>query len=179
MSKEKIGFFGGSFNPVTNAHIKLIKSVIIKEKLDKVYFVPMGNLYEKQGLIDFKHRKNMIKLAIENEEKIDILDFLNDINHKMYAIDTFKLIDEKFKNADRYFIMGTDNYDKITNWKDAEALKDNYKYIVLDRKTESDTKEISSTIVRNKIINKESIEDLVPNKVKSYIYKNNLYNSNW
>lgn len=75
--------------------------------------------------------------------------------------------------------MGTDNYDKITNWKDAEALKDNYKYIVLDRKTESDTKEISSTIVRNKIINKESIEDLVPNKVKSYIYKNNLYNSNW
>ena len=39
----KIGFFGGCFNPPTNAHIALAKEAIIQSKLDKVIFVPMGD----------------------------------------------------------------------------------------------------------------------------------------
>ena len=50
---EKIGFFGGCFNPVTKAHVELIREVIEKENLDKVYFVPMGDFYENQDLISF------------------------------------------------------------------------------------------------------------------------------
>lgn len=175
MNKKKIGFFGGCFNPLTNAHVNLIKDVIKKENLDKVYFVPMGNSYEKEELIEFSHRKNMINLAIENEEKMGVLDFLDKIDKKMYAIDTFKLIDEKFKDAERYFIMGTDNYEKINNWKDANSLKNNYKYIILDRNTPSNTKDISSSTVRNKIKQKEKIDELVPEKIKTYIYNNKLY----
>lgn len=174
MNKEKIGFFGGCFNPLTNAHVNLIKDIIEKENLNKVYFVPMGNSYEKDELIDFSHRKNMLDLAIENETKMGVLDFLGNIKQKMYAIDTFKLIDEKFKNAERYFIMGTDNYEKINTWKGSEILK-NYNYIVLDRNTPSNTKEISSSTVRNRIKQNEKIDELVPEKVKTYIYKNKLY----
>lgn len=175
LNKEKIGFFGGCFNPLTYAHINLIKNVIEKEKLDKVYFVPMGNNYDKNELIDFSHRKNMIDLAIENEEKMGVLDFLDKIEHKMYAIDTFKLIDEKFKLAERYFIMGTDNFEKINNWKDSEKLKSDYKYIILDRNTPSNTKEISSSTVRKNIKENKKIDELVPEKVMTYIYNNKLY----
>lgn len=174
MNKEKVGFFGGCFNPLTNAHINLIKNVIEKENLDKVYFVPMGNNYEKEDLIDFKHRVNMLNLVAEKEEKIEILDFLGNINKKMYAIDTFKILDEKFPNVDRFFIMGTDNYEKINSWKNFEMLK-NYNYIVLDRNTPSNTKEISSSTVRNKIKKNEKIDKLVPEEVKKYIYNNKLY----
>ncbi len=174
MNKEKVGFFGGCFNPLTNAHINLIKNVIEKENLDKVYFVPMGNSYEKEDLIDFKHRANMLNLVAEKEEKIEILDFLGNINKKMYAIDTFKILDEKFPNVDRFFIMGTDNYEKLNSWKNFEMLK-NYNYIVLDRNTPSNTKEISSSTVRNKIKKNEKIDKLVPEEVKKYIYNNKLY----
>lgn len=174
MNKEKVGFFGGCFNPLTNAHINLIKNVIEKENLDKVYFVPMGNSYEKEDLIDFKHRVNMLNLVAEKEEKIEILDFLGNINKKMYAIDTFKILDEKFPNVDRFFIMGTDNYEKLNSWKNFEMLK-NYNYIVLDRNTPSNTKEISSSTVRNKIKKNEKIDKLVPEEVKKYIYNNKLY----
>ena len=49
---EKVGFFGGSFNPPTNAHLEIAKTALEEMELDKVYFVPMGNTYKKPGLID-------------------------------------------------------------------------------------------------------------------------------
>ncbi len=47
MNKKKLGFFGGSFNPVTIAHINLIKKAIKEFNLDKVYFIPMNDYYKK------------------------------------------------------------------------------------------------------------------------------------
>lgn len=44
---ERIGFFGGCFNPPTIAHIELIENTIKENNLDKVYFVPMGDQYPK------------------------------------------------------------------------------------------------------------------------------------
>ena len=53
---KKIGFFGGSFNPVTYAHINLAKQIISECNLDKLFFIPIGDFYEKQ--------KNYILLLI-------------------------------------------------------------------------------------------------------------------
>jgi len=170
---KKLGFFGGCFNPITNAHLNLIREVISKENLEKVYFVPMGNLYEKQGLISIEHRIKMLELAFENEPKIDILNISN-TNKKMCAIDTFKIIDEKFSNVERYFIMGSDNYKKITDWKNSEELLKNYKYIILDREN-GKNKNISSSIIRKKISLDENVEELIPIKVYEYIKQKNLY----
>ena len=65
MNKKRIGFFGGCFNPVTIAHINLIKETIEKCELDKVYFVPMGDFYLKPELIPAKYRYEMLKLRIK------------------------------------------------------------------------------------------------------------------
>ena len=43
----KLGFFGGCFNPPTIAHLEIALKAIEIEKLDKVYFVPMGDYYKK------------------------------------------------------------------------------------------------------------------------------------
>lgn len=59
----RIGFFGGSFNPPTNAHITLAKSAIKICNLEKVIFVPVGDFYEKKDLISGIHRYNMLKIA--------------------------------------------------------------------------------------------------------------------
>lgn len=169
---ERIGFFGGCFNPLTVAHILLIKQVIRQENLAKVYFVPMGDWYPKKDLISLEHRKRMLELALEKEEKLEILELANP-TQKTYAIDTFEKIEKQFPEADRFFIMGTDNYEKMKTWKDQEKLQ-KYQYIVLDRKA-GKTKNISSTIVRKKIKKQESFEDFVPSQIINYIKENNLY----
>lgn len=170
---ERLGFFGGCFNPVTKAHVSLIKDVIKKNDLDKVYFVPMGDLYSKEDLIPAKHRIAMLEFALQNEDKMEILDISNN-NSKMSAIDSFKLIDEKFKNCERFFIMGSDNYKKIPNWKESEKLMKDYKYIILDREN-GENKGISSSVVREKIKSDEFADDLISDKVVEYIKNNNLY----
>lgn len=170
--KNRIGFFGGCFNPITNAHVGLIKQVIEKEHLEKVYFVPMGDWYAKEELISLEHRMNMLSLAFEKENKMEILNISNG-KSKTCAIDTFQIIDEAFPKAERFFIMGSDNYKQIHTWKNAEKLNQ-YRYIVLDREQGS-LKNVSSSLVRNKIKQGQKIENLLPNQVLKYIEQKKLY----
>lgn len=183
---KRLGFFGGCFNPPTIAHIKLIEKAIEEANLDKVYFVPMGNLYEKEGLVDEKHRINMLNLAIKNNPKLDISNIQIEAKRKTYAIDTFKLINNTFIDSENFFIMGSDNFKKIKLWKYAEELIENYNYIILDRgnlvdknviivKSDENLKEISSSLVREKIKKNDNIDNLLVEDVKNYILENKLY----
>lgn len=167
---ENIGFFGGCFNPPTIAHIELIEKAIQEYNLDKVYFVPMGDLYKKEELISAFHRVNMLKLAFKGNNKLDIL--LTSVNSKktLQAIDTFKIIEKEFPETNNFFIMGSDNFEKIKFWKNSEELLNNYQYIILKRENN-----ISSSIVREKIRNNENTKNLILKDVEQYILDNKLY----
>ncbi len=65
----KIGFFGGCFNPPTNAHINLAIKVLKESNLDKLIFVPVGDFYQKQDLVSEEHRYNMLKIACMRTRK--------------------------------------------------------------------------------------------------------------
>lgn len=115
---SKIGFFGGCFNPPTIAHFEIVKNSLEKFKLDKVVVVPMGDKYQKKDLIIFEHRFNMLKKMFEDYSNVEISDMQRDQKEVSYAIDCFREIDNKYKNDERLFIMGLDNYTKMNMWKD-------------------------------------------------------------
>ena len=115
---KKIGFFGGSFNPPTLAHFEIVKSALKEFNLDKVIVVPMGDKYEKQDLISFEDRYNMLLKMFENEEKVEISRMQANQKEVSYAIDCFSKIDKDYSSDERYFIMGLDNFSKIETWKE-------------------------------------------------------------
>lgn len=160
--------------------------------MDEIIFVPVGDYYEKNGLITSKHRYNMLKLAIENIKEMEIETIAIESTIKLYAIDTFKLIKEKYKNDDIYFIMGSDNYRKMPTWKNYKDLITNNKIIVIERERSEirnnsceniinfipkKIETISSTEIRKMIKNKEDekVKKYVNENVYKYIQKNNLY----
>ena len=97
---EKIGFFGGCFNPPTNIHIELANNLVKTKKLDKVIFVPVNDSYIKNGLISAEHRLNMIKLAIKDNNKLEVDDIEIKEDKKLFAVDAFELINQNIlKNA--------------------------------------------------------------------------------
>ncbi len=197
----KIGFFGGSFNPVTNAHINLALNIIEKYSFDKIVFVPVGNYYEKKGLIDEKHRFNMLKLATEKYENIEVSDIELGQKSVFYATDIFSILKQKYSNDNIYFIMGADNLYSMILWKDFENIVKDYKYIVIERgilncqnliqanetfkKYNTNFLPIenkqysnnSSTYVRKAIENGqvENIEEYINPEVYRYIKQNELY----
>lgn len=169
---EKIGFFGGCFNPPTNIHIKIANNLIKTKKLDKVIFVPVNDSYIKSGLISAEHRLNMIKLAIKDNNKLEVDDIETKENKKLFAVDAFELINQKYsKKCEVYFIMGSDNFEKMSKWKDYNKIKDQ-KYIVIKR----DKNEISSTKIREMIANNNSeVQEYLSKEVYKYIEQNKLY----
>lgn len=186
----KIGFFGGSFNPPTIAHLDLVKKAIQKYQLDKVYFVPVNNFYPKEDLLDIRQRINMLEIICSQETKISVSDIEVENDRLLKAIDIFEIIEKKFQGNDIYFLMGEDNYLKMSSWSNYEKLL-KYKYIVFQRKRESSINKenvlyinsvenlnISSSIIREKIKNNESIADLVTSDIEKYIKENKLYIKN-
>ena len=169
---EKIGFFGGCFNPPTNIHIELANNLIKEGKSDKVVFVPVNDSYVKNGLISANHRVNMIKLAIKGYNNLEVDDIEIKENKKLFAVNAFELITKKYsKNCEIFFIMGSDNFEKMHNWKAYNKIKDQ-KYIVIKR----DKNEISSTKIRKMIAgNDKNVKKYLPEEVYKYIKENKLY----
>ena len=169
---EKIGFFGGCFNPPTNIHIELANNLIKTKKLDKVIFIPVNDTYIKNGLISAEHRLNMLKLAIKDYNNLEVDDIEIQENRKLFAVDAFELIKQKYsKICEPFFIMGSDNFEKMINWKDYNKIKDQ-KYIVIKR----DKNVISSTKIREMIAKNDSeAQKYLSREVYKYIEQNKLY----
>ena len=62
----KIGVYVGSFNPVHIGHIHIVNYLIDNNYLDKVIIIPTKGYWDKDNLIDLKHRINMLKY-LEND----------------------------------------------------------------------------------------------------------------
>ena len=200
---ENIAFYGGSFNPPTNIHLQIAKNVLKQLNMDKVYFVPVGNYYQKNELIDVKHRLNMLNIMCENQDKMYVSDITLNEKNNLKAIDVFKMLKEKYSNDNAYFIMGSDNFIKITEWKNFEELVENYKIIIVKRdnvdinkiilenrileinknnffiiNSEDTQNKVDSTEVRRKIKNSENIDKYLNKKISEYIVQNGLYLDN-
>lgn len=173
---ERVGFFGGCFNPPTNIHINIANNLIKQGKLDKVIFIPVNDYYNKEELIEAKHRYNMLKIIIGNHKNLEVDDIEIKENRKLFAVDAFELIADDYSSyyyKDNIFmIMGSDNYKSMPTWKNYSRIKDKYNYIIIDR----NEKEISSTQIRKMIKNddRKALEYL-PKEVCNYIKENNLY----
>ena len=129
----KIGFFGGSFNPPTYAHISIAQTSIERIGLNKVFFVPIGKSYNKPDLIDEKFRYEMLELL--KDEKIDVEDIELNRDCGFSTLEAFRLIEKKYKNKDThiFYIMGADNFEKLPNWKDSKQLIENFEYLIFER----------------------------------------------
>lgn len=194
----KIGFFGGCFNPPTNAHINLAIKALKECKLDKVIFVPIGDFYNKKDLALGIHRYNMLKIACRGLANIEVSDLEINIKESLCATDAFRLIEQNYPKTDIYFIMGADNFIDIANWKNSDELIKKYKYIVLDRENIEIEKYANKNLKMNKdnffIIRNEGYrscsssefrknfkeekkydKEIIADEVLDYIIENNLF----
>ena len=186
----RIGFFGGSFNPPTIAHVNLCKEAIEKCGLDKIYIVPVSDMYKKKNLSPYKFRSKMLEIALKDVKNIEVSNIEERLERNICAVEAFEIIENIYPNDDIYFLMGMDNYKKIDSWKEYEKLK-KYKYIVFERENDEvpknietqetififakNVKNISSTKVRELILNGENTSHLINKDVEDYIINNNLY----
>jgi nicotinate-nucleotide adenylyltransferase len=188
----KIGLLGGTFNPIHLGHLALAQEAWHVLKLDKVIFIPANRSPFKENIpLESKaDRLDMLRLALEGEERFKISTFELDKEGLSYSVDTIKHFkDEYGKEAELFFITGADSLRSLNKWKGVDKLLKLATFVVATRpgfKREGKLKDkvelinipaidISSTMIRERVLSGEPIDQLVPPQVATYIEERGLY----
>ena len=182
----RIGIYGGTFNPVHHGHLILARQALEEFKLDRLVFVPAAESPFKiqNHSAPAGDRLAMLRLAIAGEDRFSVDPLEIDRGGISYSIDTVKMFRNRDPGAELFFLVGEDNADRLTEWHRFEELKKLVCFVVLSRSEDFQSPEypvvqrrieISSTEIRNRVANQESITYLVPESVKHYIEQHQLY----
>jgi len=122
--------YGGSFNPPTKAHQKIIKKIMELESCENLIILPVGDDYQKPYLASFSHRYEMLKLLISYDKHI----IISDIEQKNPYQGTLKSLDILKKTYKKLsFVIGSDQLDKLHTWIDYQTLLASYPFVILQR----------------------------------------------
>ncbi|MBI3016736.1 MAG: nicotinate-nucleotide adenylyltransferase [Deltaproteobacteria bacterium] len=125
MHYQKVGIFGGTFDPIHNGHLRVALHIEEKLKLNHIYFVPAYRSPYKtdESFAAPHHRSEMVKRAIIPFPHFSVSEF--ELNKKgvSYTIDTLKHYQGLLSpDAELYFILGTDAFLGIAQWKQVADL---------------------------------------------------------
>ena len=196
----RVGIFGGSFDPVHNEHIALVKHAIESLQLDKLIVMPAYAPPHKQGkrLTSDKVRLELCKLAFENIDKVEVSDYEIRQQGTSYTYLTCRYFKALYQSATLYFLVGTDMLRNFPTWKNPSDILQNATLAVCARAekqgwAESENakffqqfkqnfvtidyngKAVSSTEIRVLAGAGMDLTPFMPQKVAEYIHKNKLY----
>lgn len=196
---QKIGLLGGSFDPVHNAHLALARAAYEQLHLSSVRLIPAGNTWQKRrSLTPARHRLAMLKLALEflgPWAEIDEIETQR--SGPTYTIETLDALEQIHGKQNWFWIMGTDQLANFCSWHRWEELTKRLTLAVAIRaktpwqipsslaalkprikKISMPTSEVSSTEIRNRILQQQSVAQLVPAPIAQYIASHQLYQKN-
>jgi nicotinate-nucleotide adenylyltransferase len=187
-----IGLFFGSFNPIHIGHMVLANYMASFTELEQVWFVvsPHNPLKEKSSLLNQNQRLHMVNLAIGDNTKLKSSNIEFGLSQPSYTIHTLAHLKEKYPQHRFSLIMGEDNLESFTKWKNYEEILKNHCLYVYPRPnsnsgdlkthpnviiTEAPLMDISSTMIRKAIKDKKDVSFFVPLAVWHYLDEMSFY----
>ena len=194
---KRLGIMGGTFDPIHYGHLVTAEAARTRFQLDQVVFVPSGRPPHKQhGTTDAQDRLVMTQMAIVTNPGFDLSDIEARREGYSYSIDTVREFYDLYgPDLELFFITGADAILGINTWKDADELVNMCTFIAASRPGfdltelnklplnwlehirlfEIPALAISSTDIRRRVLQGDSIKYLLPEPVEHYILRHGLY----
>jgi len=198
---ERIGIYGGTFNPPHIGHIRAAEYALKALKLDKLLLIPTCISPHKpieENAPSDRQRLEMLELAVKDIPGVQVCDMEIARGGISYTWQTIDALKAQYPQAELVLLMGTDMFLCFEKWKNYGMILENAQLAVLCRRGKEDTaalerkrceleaeggriclldnpvNEISSTDLRRMLIFECAEPFLLP-AVKDYIYENALY----
>lgn len=187
---ERIGIFGGSFDPPHLGHLIIGELAQEQLKLDKVIFVPAYKSPHKinSTTASSLHRLAMTRIAIKGNEKFEVSDFEVNKKNVSYTVNTMKYFSHLYSGSEIFLIVGNDSLHQFSSWKDPEGIRSIVTLAVFPRRgfehmieekgsiiLRAPLIEIASSDIRLRIKSGRTVRYLLPEKVEEYINANRIY----
>lgn len=186
ISSEKIGLFGGSFDPIHHGHLILARDAMESLGLNRVIFVPANVSPHKLARppVAARLRCEMVAAAISGEPRFSMDACEADREGPSFAVDTVRLMQRRFPQAKIFYFIGEDNVPALHTWREIDELMKMASFVVLARgdlepiegfPVISRNIDISSTDIRNRIARGLSVRYLLPDAVCAILARHQLY----
>ena len=200
---ERIGIYGGTFNPPHIGHLRGAAQAIEALGLDKLILIPDRIAPHKQipsGSPSPEQRLEMIRIAASHYEKMEVSDIELRREGPSYSYITVAQIHERYPGAKLYLLMGTDMFTSFLSWRNPEEIMKNAALAVMSRGEKGEKEAIEAqkqtikamgyeaAVVENKVTVISSTQmrrllafrcagDLLPEGVLDYIREYRLYDT--
>lgn len=193
---KKVGFFGGSFDPIHLGHLEMAKELRMLRKLDEIWFSPafLSPFKLQSEPESAKNRLEMVRLAIQDQPFFFLYDQEAKKQSPSYTIDTIRQLIREYPHH-FYLIISDESVPGFFHWKEAKELVRLAPVIVGSRLgidppadgdqaickalkmgwTPTHSFDISSTEIRRLLKKGEDCSRYLPRNVLDFIYQNHLY----
>ncbi|HUC80517.1 MAG TPA: nicotinate (nicotinamide) nucleotide adenylyltransferase [Flavisolibacter sp.] len=186
-----IGLYFGSFNPIHTGHLIIANHVLNETSLQKIWFVvsPQNPFKPSSTLLNEYDRLHLVQIAIDNDDRLKASEIEFSLPKPSYTAHTLTYLQEKYPTHQFTILMGSDSFQNLEKWKNAETIIKNYPIVVYNRPGFEVTNtlgadvtimnapllEISATYIRECLQQGKSIKYLVPETVEAEIEKSGFY----
>ena len=192
---RRLGIFGGTFDPVHQAHVALAEAALVELRLDLVLWIPAGQPWQKdRALTPAEHRVAMVQGAIAHEPRFALDRIEVQRSGASYTLDTVRALSAAQAGTQWFLLIGQDQYTALHTWRDWRTLLGLVVLAVANRPGETrgpdpevqsfphrmvplPMLDISSTDIRRRVGQGADISHLVPPLVARYIETHGLYRS--
>lgn len=193
---NKVGIFGGAFNPIHNGHTALVRAASEALKLRETLIIPTAvSPHKKREGASFEERMEMCGIVFGGEAGYTVSDIEQKLGAPNYTIHTVRALKDIYpKDTEFYLILGGDMLFYFEHWYRNEALRKECRVVAAARENDSYTDlveyanelgrvkvlnlpviEVSSSEIREKIRRGESTAGLLDGRVRAYIDERGLY----
>lgn len=187
---KRIGILGGTFDPPHIGHLLIAEEVRIALQLDEIWFMPANEPpHKEKAMTTGNDRITMLNKAIESNPAFKVNNIELERMGKSFTFDTMKVLKNDYPHTVFYFIIGADMVEYLPYWEKIDELVKLVKFVGVKRpgfilktpypliEIDIPLMEISSSLIRDRLMKKKTVHYLIPESVYSFIREERLYES--
>ena len=186
---ERVGLFGGTFDPVHLGHLILAEAALEELELERIIFIPAGLSpfkTERPPSASNELRLAMLREAVASEPRFSVDDRELHREGPSYTIDTVRELLGDHPGVRFLYLIGADNLRDLPQWHEIGELRNLVDFAVLDRGNAPELEscelpvvrrriDLSSTEIRDRLAKGLSIRFMVPEGVYDFIMTHHPY----